>query len=211
MSDTTTTDAAEVAEDVTEVVDESTVDNSDAVQGEDSLGDAGKKALDAMKAKWKAADALAKTRDAELAQMRAVAEGKEAEFKAEQERRAVEAAALGKANDRILRSEFKAAAKGVLNDPEDVYRYVDLADFEVDDDGNVDEGAIAKAIDALVKSKPYLAVAQGTRFQGTADQGARKAAEESEEQKLTEALKTAPPEQRIAIRQRLAQIRAEAA
>jgi len=214
MSDTTTTEAAAVAADTTEngkVADESTASNLEVVPGEEALGDAGKKALDAMKAKWKEADALAKKRDAELAELRAQAEGREAEFKAEQERRAVEATALSKANDRIKKAEIRALAAGKLNDPADALRYLDLDEIEVSDDGEVDTAAVKEALERLISTKPYLAVAQGTRFQGTADQGARKADAKSEEQKLTEMLATATPEQRIAIRQRLAQIRAEAA
>lgn len=211
MADEVTQDAAAAVEQESTVV-ESTGDGAtEVVPGEESLGDAGKKALDAMKADRNAARAKAAEAEAEIARLRAVAEGKEAEFKAEQERRAVEAAALGKANERIKKAEIRAAAAGKLNDPADALRYLDLDEFEVSDDGEVDTDAVKEAIDRLISTKPYLAVAQGTRFQGTADQGARKADAKSEEQKLTEALESASPEQRIAIRQRLAQIRAEAA
>jgi hypothetical protein len=211
MADEVTQEAAAAVVENPQVAGESTADNPEVVPGEEALGDAGKKALDAMKAKWKEADALAKKRDAELAELRAQAEGKEAEFKAEQERRAVEATALSKANERIKKAEIRALAAGKLNDPADALRYLDLDEIEVSDDGEVDTAAVREALERLISTKPYLAVAQGTRFQGTADQGARKADAKSEEQKLTEMLATAAPEQRIAIRQRLAQIRAEAA
>jgi len=50
-----------------------------------------------------------------------------------------------------------------------------LEQVEVDEDGGVDEAEIATAVDDLLRAKPYLAAAQsGKRFQGTADQGARK-------------------------------------
>jgi hypothetical protein len=139
-----------------------------------SLGDAGKKALDAMKAKWKDADKLAKENAATMAALQARLDGKEAEHAAEQTKRETEQAALAKANGRILRSEVKAAAKGVLADPADAYKFLDLDEFEVDDDGEVDTDAIAKALDDLVKTKPYLAVQDGKRFQGGADGGTRK-------------------------------------
>lgn len=211
MADEVTQDAAAAVEQESTVV-ESTGDGAtEVVPGEENLGDAGKKALDAMKADRNAARAKAAEAEAEIARLRAVAEGKEAEFKAEQERRAVEAAALGKANERIKKAEIRAAAAGKLNDPADALRYLDLDEFEVSDDGEVDTDAVKEAIDRLISTKPYLAVAQGTRFQGTADQGARKADSPSEEQQLEKALETATPEQRIAIRQRLAHIRAEAA
>ena len=141
--------------------------------GSDALGDAGKKALDAMKAERQAAKAEATTLKAQLDALQAKVDGKEAEYTAAQEKAALEQAALGKANDRILRSEVKAAAKGVLADPQDAYKFLDLSTFEVDNDGNVDEAVIAKALTDLVASKPYLAAQGGKKFQGTADGGAR--------------------------------------
>jgi hypothetical protein len=109
----------------------------------------------------------------EFNEFKAKAEGKEAEFAAEQKAREAEQAALSKVNDRILKSEVKAAAKGVLADPQDAYKFLDLDSFEVDNDGNVDEDAIAHALADLVKNKPYLAAQGGSRFKGTADGGAR--------------------------------------
>jgi hypothetical protein len=153
-------------------------------EGEAALGDAGKKALDAMKAKWKDADKLAKDNAAALAAIQAKLDGKEAEHQAAQEKAATEAAALAKANDRIRRSEVKAAAKGVLADPADAYKFLDLDAFEVSDDGEVDEAAITAALEDLVKSKPYLAVQDGKRFKGDADGGTRK---ESSVSQLSEA------------------------
>lgn len=79
--------------------------------------------------------------------------------------------ATTKANARILRAEIKAAAAGKLADPADALRLLDLDDFDVDDDGETDAKAIAKAIDDLVKSKPYLAGKAGGK--GSADNGAR--------------------------------------
>lgn len=140
--------------------------------GESALGDAGKKALDAMKADRKAARDEAAQAKAERDALQAKLDGKEAEYAAEQAKREAEQSALAKANDRILRSEIKAAAKGVLADPADAYKFLDLDSFEVDEDGEVDDRAISAALDDLIKSKPYLA-AQGKRFQGTADAGAR--------------------------------------
>jgi len=149
---------------------------TEAAEGEAALGDAGKKALDAMKAKWKAAEAGAKKAADELAALKAAAEGREAEHKAEQAQRERDAEQLSKVNQRIVKSEVKAAAKGVLADPQDAYKFLDLDTFEVDDDGNVDEAKIASALTDLVKSKPYLAVQDGKRFQGDADAGTRKEA-----------------------------------
>jgi hypothetical protein len=139
-------------------------------EGETALGDAGKKALDAMKAERKTARDQAAAEKARADALQAKLDGKEAEHAAEQKS---EQAALAKYNDRILKSEVKAAAKGVLADPADAYKFLDLSKFEVGDDGDVDEAAIAKALSDLIEKKPYLAAQGGTRFQGTADGGAR--------------------------------------
>lgn len=178
MSDTTTeTVAAETSGDNettgTETATATEASTDTTAEGEAALGDAGKKALDAMKAKWKDADKLAKENEKALAALQAKLAGTEAEHAAEQAKRETEQAALSKANDRILKSEVKAQAKGVLADPQDAYKFLDLESFEVDDDGNVDEDAIAKALTDLVAAKPYLAAQGGKRFQGSADGGAR--------------------------------------
>jgi hypothetical protein len=138
-----------------------------ADSGADALGDAGKQALDRMKAKLK--DERTKRQAAE----RALAD-KEPGDETAQAVRAAETTALAKANTRIVRSEVKAAASGKLADPADAYKFLDLDQFEVDEDGNVDEAEIAEAIDELVKNKPYLAAQGGRRFTGSGDGGARK-------------------------------------
>lgn len=141
-------------------------DDSD-VEGAESLGDAGKQALDRMKEKWRA------ERDARraLEEKLAAASTKD---DAEAEQRQREAAALAKANQRILRSEVKAEAKGLLADPTDAFKFLDLEQFEVDNDGNVDSDEIRDALRDLVDKKPYLAAQGGRRFQGGADGGTRK-------------------------------------
>lgn len=113
----------------------------------------------------------AETLRAELAKL----QGREAEYAAEQERiktqREADAAALTKANARILKAETRAVAAGRLADPEDALRYLNLADFQVGDDGEVDRAAVTAAVEELVKSKPYLAAqggATGTVFSPTA-------------------------------------------
>ena len=51
-------------------------------------------------------------------------------------------------------------------------RLLDLDEFEVNDEGDVDAKAIAAAIDGLLTDKPYLA-AKGGRPRGDIDQGPR--------------------------------------
>ncbi len=157
--------------------------------GEAALGDAGKQALDRMKAERREAREAAAAEKARADALQAKLDGKEAEHAAAQERAATEAAALAKANDRIRRSEVKAAAKGVLADPKDAYKFLDLDRFEVSDDGEVDEDAIKAALEDLVSKKPYLAVQDGRRFQGDADGGARKESSASIDQQIADAEK----------------------
>ena len=120
------------------------------------LGDAGKQALDRMKARLKAerskrlaaeatARDLAQTDDA--ARVRAEAEP----------------AAITKANTRILRAEVRAAAAGRFADPEDALAFLDLSQFEVDEDGAVEGDDIRAALDDLLARKPHLAAQGGAR------------------------------------------------
>lgn len=81
---------------------------------------------------------------------------------------------IQKANDRIRRLQVKTAAKGLFRDENDVFAYLDMSEFEVNDDGEVDEAAVKDAIEDLLERKPYLAAeaqSKAQRFQGTADQG----------------------------------------
>lgn len=166
---TETTESTEATS--TEAEPESTTEQEPA--GAEALGDAGKKALDSMKAERNRYRDDLKALRSEFDSFKAKAEGKEAEHQQALEAQKVRDEAIAKANDRILRSEIKAAAKGSLADPADAYRYLDLESFEVDDNGNVDESQISKAIEDLVSERPYLAAQGSKRFQGSADGGAR--------------------------------------
>ena len=147
------------------------VEAANAPEGSEALGDAGKKALSAMKEREKAARARARELEREVAELRAAIESKDKtpdEQELDAVRREAEAAAIARANERILRSEIKAAAAGKLADPEDALRYLDLEEFEVDESGNVDATEIVDAINELLERKPYLS-AQGGRV--TLDSG----------------------------------------
>lgn len=65
------------------------------------------------------------------------------------------AAALARANQSLIRAEFKVKSKeaGALN-PDAAFKLADLSDVEVDDDGNV--SGVDEAIKALQKSDDYL-------------------------------------------------------
>lgn len=180
----TTTPEAPPAE---ETAPDQTTTAPEHVPGEESLGDPGKKALDAMKAKWQAERTRANAAEAAAAAALAKAEGKEQEFAAAEQRRQVEQDALSKANQRILKAEVRAQATAKLADPADALLYLDLSSFEVGDDGDVDAQAITAAIDDLIKAKPYLAAQGVRRFQGGADGGARKDASPSRDQQIADA------------------------
>jgi hypothetical protein len=111
-----------------------------------------------------------------------------------------------------LKAEALLAAKVNIT-PAAAVRLLDLSEVEVGQDGKVDTEALNDAIVKLLKDEPHLAVvAQGAaRFQGTADQGPRGAAE-SEEQQLTKALAEATTARdfgrAVAIRQRIAALAA---
>jgi hypothetical protein len=141
-------------------------------EGADQLGDPGKKALASMKDKLKAEREKRRALEQQLAERTTDGDQDGQDAKVRQ----AEQAALARANERIIRAEVKAAAAGKLADPADAYKFLDLSQFEVDDDGNVDADEVAEAIEELVKSKPYLAAQGGStkRFHGTADSGARK-------------------------------------
>ena len=173
------------------------------IDGEESLGDPGKKALDAMKAKWKAAEDRARAAESAAAEALAKAEGKEKEYAAEQERRKVELEALSKANQRILKAEIRAQATAKLADPADALRFMDLSSFEVGDDGEVDAQAITAAIDNLIKQKPYLAAQGERRFQGSADGGARKESGPALEDQIAAAQKAGNYALAIALKRQL--------
>ncbi|MFJ4617417.1 hypothetical protein [Streptomyces sp. NPDC088812] len=152
------------------------VDDTDAdPAGADQLGDPGKKALDTMKGKLKAERDRRRSLEAQLAELSKPADGGQPDQ--DTLVRQAEAQALARVNERLVKAEVRAAAAGKLADPADAHRFLDLSQFEVDADGNVDADEVSDAIDDLLKSKPYLAAQGGTpkpRFQGTADSGARK-------------------------------------
>lgn len=169
------------------------VDDEDEPEGAEQLGDAGKRALDAMKARLRAEKGKRRALETERDTLLSGAK-KDGEPNADEIRRDAEKAASAKANTRIVRSEIRAAATGKLADPKDALTFLDLSKFEVDDNGEVDSEEVADAIDELIKNKPYLAAATAKRFQGTGDGGAARKA--GGVKQVTEAeLKTMTPDQ----------------
>lgn len=89
-------------------------------------------------------------------------------------RREGETAATQRANERLVKSELRSAAKGKLSNVADALVFIDVASIEVGDDGEVDQGALDAAIATLLDERPYLGVTEQKRFQGGADQGSAK-------------------------------------
>jgi hypothetical protein len=167
MSTTTDESVTDESTDTT-VTDEATDETSTEAVAEVDPDAGAKKALQAERLARKTAEAELKALRAELA-----SKDKPAEEQAlDAARREGEIAANQRANERISKTELKAAAIGKLADPADALVYLNPADY-VDDDGEVDSDAIAEAIASLLKTKPYLAAGTPQRFGGSADQGAK--------------------------------------
>lgn len=133
--------------------------------GEDALGDAGKKALDAMKAERNEATKRAKQLERELAQVRqaSMTDAEKAVAEAEARGRSQAVADYGK---RLVRSEF--AAEAARRNPEfDTATVLDFLDLSrlVGDDGEPDTKAIRAAVERVVPgaTRPGGDVGQGPR------------------------------------------------
>lgn len=120
------------------------------------LGESGEKALGEERKARRAAEKTLREATAELEKLRA-------EHATEQEKAIAAAKAEGKtealktANERLIKAEVKAAAAGKFANPALATKVLDLDEFEVDDDGEVDAKSIEAAIDAFLKDNPELA------------------------------------------------------
>jgi hypothetical protein len=173
MSDPITTAPATDPEEVTP---EPVEPAATPVEEEKPLGAAGEKALAAMKAERKTDREKIRELNAKIEKSEADAalKDKPAEEQALEAARAeARAEVTTKANERLLRSELKAAATGKMADPTDAALYLDLTSFDVNDDGDVDSDALADAIAELLTRKPHLGMPDARKFGGSADQGAK--------------------------------------
>ena len=191
--DTDPADAQEPAPDGAESAADASSDDADP-EGAEALEDPGKKALDSMKGRWKRERERRVTLEAELAEARKPKPKPKPPAKPATDdapadadpvdpaeiRRQVEAEVKAEtARERVLDKIETKAAKGFA-DPADAVALV-MRDHKPDDfldKGQPDVEAIEDALKELLEQKPYLAAvpAQGgkaTRFQGTADQGAK--------------------------------------
>lgn len=150
MSDeTTTTEPAEEPTEPGQAQPETPAD--------EPLGEKGLRALEAEKEKRKASEAKRRAAEAELAELKKA--GADPETRARLE---AQEAKLQAKNERIVRTEIKAAAAGKLADPLDALEFIKPGQFDVGENDEVDEQAIAEAIDDLLARKPYLAAKSTT-------------------------------------------------
>ena len=157
------TESTETDEDQTETESESTEETQ---QPDPNAG--AKKALVTERTARKAAERELARIKAELA-----LKDKPAEEQALEAARAeARTEATTKANARIVRAEVKAAATGKVKNPALALKLIDTSEIDVDDDGEVDSDAVNQAITDLLEQYPELA-ADGSKFTGSADQGAK--------------------------------------
>jgi len=171
-------DDGDEADDAEEGDEGKTGDGEEAVEGEDALGDAGKRALDKMKADLRAEKARRKAAENEAAALKASkADGDDDKTDAD----AVRADALRQARAETLRDRaldrLEARAARKFNDSADARAHLASHVEEFIDGDKVDSAAIDEALAELLEAKPYLGIAGAKpRFEGTADNGARKGA-----------------------------------
>lgn len=126
-----------------------------------ALGDAGKRALDAERARAAAAEKALKATQAELDKIRKASQT-DAEKAIEAAKEEVRAELSKQYQAQIIGSEILRHASGKLADPGDAPALLgDLTRFAMAD-GTIDSKGIASAIDALLKAKPYLSAAGST-------------------------------------------------
>lgn len=174
----------------TDDVDPDPADDSGEPEGGDQLGDAGKKALDAMKAKWRAERDQRKALEAQLA-----GDGKQDDPEKDpaELRKQLQAEARAEVLRERALDKVEAKAAKLFADPEDARALLASRVDDFVDGGQVDVDAINEAIADLLSKKPHLAAATAKRFQGGADGGARKGSQVAQ---LTEQdLKRMTPQQ----------------
>lgn len=138
----------------------------------DTLGDAGKKALTTERDARKAADAKAKELEAEISRLRGVNAATEgADLDAL--RADLQAEMQTTFSAQLTAAAIKTEAKGRVKDPSDVSRYPEF--FKDVTAG--DEASITKAVDELLKAKPYLAAGSGEAHWGDVGGGQRESSE----------------------------------
>lgn len=170
----------------------------DQPDGADELGDAGKRALDAMKAKWQAERDRRKVAEAKLATPDDAKKDDVDPVKLREQARAEARAEV--LRERAL-DKIEAKASKLFADPEDARALLAGQVEDFCDDGKLDMDAIEDALESLLKKKPHLAATAAPRFNGSADGGARKGS--GKPSQLTESdLKRMSPDQIVDARRK---------
>lgn len=71
-------------------------------------------------------------------------------------RREAETSAQVKVNDKLRRAAVRVVAADLLKFPADAEKFIDISEYEVDDDGDVDSAQISRDIRELLASRPEL-------------------------------------------------------
>ena len=124
------------------------------------LGPSGERALEAVKAKERATRAELRALKAEIAALKTPKEGDETP---EQVRERIRQDVAREFNERLVRAEVKATASAMFADPEDAVAFLNVGDFDIDADGNVDASDIEDALKDLLARKPHLAKQGGAQ------------------------------------------------
>lgn len=138
----------------------------------EGLGDAGKQAIDRMKTQVKEAKARARAAEDELKALRTPKPDDKPD--ADAIRKAAREEAMAETlGDRAL-DKLEVRAAKLFADPDDARAMLAGRAAEFVDDGKIDTDAIDEALQDLLKRKPHLGAKPESRFQGSADGGARK-------------------------------------
>jgi len=166
MTDTEAVETTETEEIETESAEE--VESQDVDEVSEDQVSGLKKALAAERKAHR--DAVKRAKAAELA---VADKDKPADEQAlDAARREAREEVLKKANERVVRSELKAAAAGKVKNPALALKLIDMSEIDVSDDGEVDADAVSDAITTLLDEYPELAV-DAAKFGGSADQGSK--------------------------------------
>lgn len=138
-----------------ETPDDETPEDETPEPGEDALGDPGKRALEATKAKWKAERNKRISLEQQLLDAK---KPKDAPADPDAIRDEIRREVRAEANAQIISARVEAAAATVLHNPADASAFLDLTQFEVDDKGHIDADDIKSALQDLIDERPYLAI-----------------------------------------------------
>ena len=168
---TETLESPEVVADVVEVAPDGVVEETPDVP----LGEKGERALHAEKERRKEESA----RRRELEETVKVLEGKlaagtePADVGSDDKiRAAITEELTASFNDRLKRSEVKAAAAVNFSDPTDALKFLDLSKVQITESGEVNTSDVQDLLDGLLADKPYLSAQRGKVV--SPDAGARK-------------------------------------